>query len=48
MPNVPRRLALALCRGISVTINKIYNIIVVLVNKLIKYIIYIITSKNLK
>ena len=29
-------------------INKIYNIILVLVDKLIKYIIYVITTKNLK
>ena len=29
-------------------INKIYNIILVLIDKLIKYIIYIITTKNLK
>ena len=29
-------------------INKIYNIILVLIDKLIKYIIYIITIKNLK
>ena len=29
-------------------INKIYNIILVLIDKLIKYIIYVITIKNLK
>ena len=29
-------------------INKIYNTILVLIDKLMKYIIYIITTKNLK
>ena len=29
-------------------INKIYDIILVLIDKLIKYIIYVITTKNLK
>ena len=29
-------------------INKIYNTILILVDKLIKYIIYVITTKNLK
>ena len=29
-------------------INKIYNTILVLIDKLIKYIIYVITTKNLK